>query len=91
MTRTEYFNTLGNNCRVLGLDAGSAWKVIENVSDSQVPEDSDDFWYGYVYGKNTEVVDVSDLESACSCGAKLSGQDSGICHHCLYEAEHGVF
>jgi hypothetical protein len=87
MTRTEHFNNLGNNCRTQGLSQRDAWQVMENYRGANLPEDSDDFWYGYLYGENAETVAFAALESACPCGAKLKDQDNGICHHCLYEAE----
>jgi hypothetical protein len=53
MPRWEYFQIMGNNCRVHGMNL----KEAERALDSALPnrEDYEDFWTGYRYGKSDEV------------------------------------
>ena len=53
MTAVEYAETLGNNCRLLKMDASTASTMAEQ--SSIVTDHFDDFWYGYYYGRACEV------------------------------------
>jgi len=52
MTVVEYAETLGNNCRVLKMNAEQAATMAEAaIAD----EHFDDFWHGYYYGRAYEI------------------------------------
>ena len=60
------FYDLGNNCKLLGLDQEVCKTLLENEDlDLTHPEgedyhynDADNFWYGFVYGTNKEIVSI---------------------------------
>lgn len=53
MTAVEYAETLGNNCRVLKMNASTAATMAEQASIAD--EHFDDFWHGYYYGRAHEI------------------------------------
>jgi len=55
MTETEYSSFLGNNCRVLLFDSGTAEIVRQQNPVTQKPEQAESFWTGYFYGRAVEI------------------------------------
>jgi len=60
MFRWQYFNLMGNNCRLLGLSQNEAQEVINAASRS--PGDGDNFWHGFLYGRE-EIIQELHLKS----------------------------
>lgn len=59
MSRIEKFESLGNNCRLNGMNVHLAQGVLDRYA--MHIEESDSFWEGFFYGANPEVVSVTEL------------------------------
>lgn len=59
MSRIEKFESLGNNCRLKGMNVHLAQGVLDRYA--MHIEESDAFWEGFFYGSNPEVVSVTEL------------------------------
>jgi hypothetical protein len=59
MFRWQYFTTMGNNCRLQGMSQEEAQEVIDAVSRS--PIDGDNFWNGFLYGRDELVESLPSL------------------------------
>jgi hypothetical protein len=55
MPRWQYFNILGNNCRLLGMSQGESERALALALPDPDDNDADDFWGGYHYGENVKV------------------------------------
>jgi hypothetical protein len=55
MTASAYASALGNNCRVLNFDKGTAAMIWRNNPITKTAELIDTFWTGYLYGQSTVV------------------------------------
>ena len=53
MPRWQYFQAMGNNCRVHGMRQKEAEIAVESALPN--PEDYEHFWTGYQYGKSDDV------------------------------------
>jgi hypothetical protein len=60
MPRWQYFDLMGNNCRLRGMSHDEAQEVINAVS--RYPGDGYNFWHGFLYGRE-EIIQELPLQS----------------------------
>lgn len=70
MTRTEYFVTMGRNCRLLSMGLMAAEQMVLTFPQANEPEDYDNFFHGYYYGDNPELVSLPHWEDVIGTDAE---------------------